>query len=145
MFEGQPKARLMSQYVIIQQNVASTIAATIRVKGGGGRSDQVCSNQFAHDCFLSCCAQGFPFGDFDINDVMLPEDDDMGIHSDEESNGLQNEDVPQESGFANVVGACQHRCMFVWGRVGLGWSWQSSASRSYAPLVYMIWSRRQHP
>lgn len=48
--------------------------------------------------------KGFPFGDFDLEDVMLPEDDDMGIPSDTDDDG-QEEDVQAESGFANVLGA----------------------------------------
>ncbi|EFN54066.1 hypothetical protein CHLNCDRAFT_136163 [Chlorella variabilis] len=45
--------------------------------------------------------RGFPFGDFDLADVMLPEDDDMDIPSgsDEE----QEEDLQTESGFSNVL------------------------------------------
>lgn len=45
--------------------------------------------------------KGFPFGDFDIEDVMLPEGDDMGIASD--SDEEQEEDVQTESGFGNVL------------------------------------------
>lgn len=43
---------------------------------------------------------GFPFGEFDVMDVMLPEGDDMGIPSDEED---EEEEVVQEDGFANIV------------------------------------------
>ena len=45
---------------------------------------------------------GFPFGDFDLADVMLHEDDDMGIPSgsDEE----QEEDLQTDSGFGNLLG-----------------------------------------
>lgn len=52
--------------------------------------------------------RGFPFGDFDLADVMLPEDDDMGIPSgsDEE----QEDDVQTESGFANVLGGQAAAC-----------------------------------
>lgn len=46
--------------------------------------------------------RGFPFGDFDLEDVMLPEDDDMGIPSDTDEDG-QEEDVQAESGFGNVL------------------------------------------
>lgn len=48
--------------------------------------------------------KGFPFGDFDLEDVMLPEDDDMGIPSDTDDDG-QEDDVQAESGFGNVLGA----------------------------------------
>lgn len=57
--------------------------------------------------------RGFPFGDFDLADVMLPEDDDMDIPSgsDEE----QEEDLQTESGFSNVLGAgrCRSACLCV--------------------------------
>ena len=46
--------------------------------------------------------KGFPFGDFDVMYVMLPEDDDMGIPSDDEE---EEEEVQMESGFGNIVGA----------------------------------------
>jgi translation initiation factor 3 subunit B len=49
--------------------------------------------------------KGFPFGDFDIDDVMLPEGDDMGFPSDDEG-ADQEDEVKAESGFGNVVGAC---------------------------------------
>lgn len=52
--------------------------------------------------------RGFPFGDFDLEDVMLPEDDDMGIPSDTDEDG-QEEDVQAESGFGNVLGALPPR------------------------------------
>jgi translation initiation factor 3 subunit B len=48
--------------------------------------------------------KGFPFGDFDLEDVMLPEDDNMGIPSDTDEDG-QEEDLQTESGFGNVLGA----------------------------------------
>ncbi len=47
--------------------------------------------------------RGFPFGEFDLEDVMLPEDDDMGIPSDTDEDG-QEDDVQTESGFGNVLG-----------------------------------------
>eukprot|EP00887_Chlorella_sp_A99_P002372 scaffold10.g2372.t1 len=46
---------------------------------------------------------GFPFGDFDVEDVMLPEGDDMGIPSDDEEAGKEEADLPQESGFGSVI------------------------------------------
>jgi len=46
--------------------------------------------------------RGFPFGDFDVEDVMLPEGDDMGIPSDESDSG---EPAPSaETGFGSVIG-----------------------------------------
>lgn len=49
--------------------------------------------------------QGFPFEGFHIEDVMLPEDDDLGIPSDDEEEG--EEEIQTETGFGCVVGACQ--------------------------------------
>ncbi len=46
--------------------------------------------------------QGFPLGDFHLEDVMLPEDDDMGIPSDEDDD--LEEEVKTETGFGCVVG-----------------------------------------
>lgn len=46
--------------------------------------------------------RGFPFGDFNIEDVMLPEEDDMGIPSDDDD--IDEEDIQQETGFENVIG-----------------------------------------
>jgi len=56
--------------------------------------------------------KGFPFGDFDVADVMLPEDDDMGIISEDED---EEEEIETESGFGSIVGedcidCC--RCLF---------------------------------
>lgn len=45
--------------------------------------------------------RGFPFGDFDVMDVMLPEGDDMDIPSDDEE---EEEEVQTESGFGNIIG-----------------------------------------
>ena len=53
--------------------------------------------------------RGFPFGDFDPEDVMLPEGDDMGIPSDDEEQ--HEEEVQTESGFGNVIGAWQRSLM----------------------------------
>lgn len=47
--------------------------------------------------------KGFPFGDFDIADVMLPEGDNMGIASDDEE---EEEELVTETGFGHVVGEC---------------------------------------
>lgn len=46
--------------------------------------------------------RGFPFGEFDVEDVMLPDGDDMGIASDESDSG---EAAPSaETGFGSVIG-----------------------------------------
>lgn len=44
-------------------------------------------------------------GDFHLEDVMLPEDDDMGIPSDEDDD--LEEEVKTETGFGCVVGKYQ--------------------------------------
>lgn len=48
--------------------------------------------------------KGFPFGDFRLEDVMLPEGDDMGIASDDDD--IDEETIEQETGFETVVGRC---------------------------------------
>ena len=45
--------------------------------------------------------RGFPFEDFDVMDVMLPEGDDMGFPSDDEE---EEEELVTESGFGNIIG-----------------------------------------
>lgn len=44
----------------------------------------------------------FPFGDFRVEDVMLPEGDDMGIPSDDDD--IDEDTIEQETGFETVVG-----------------------------------------
>lgn len=46
--------------------------------------------------------RGFPLEDFALEDVMLPEDDDMGIASEEDSD--DEEEIETESGFGSVIG-----------------------------------------
>ena len=46
--------------------------------------------------------QGFPFEGFHMEDVMLPEDDDMGIPSDDDEE--DEEEIQTETGFGSVVG-----------------------------------------
>lgn len=46
--------------------------------------------------------RGFPFGDFMIENVMLPEGEDMGIASDDDD--IDEEGLEQETGFENVIG-----------------------------------------
>jgi hypothetical protein len=49
--------------------------------------------------------KGFPFDNFDMADVMLPEEDaDMGIPSEDDDD--DEEEVEAESGFGSVIGAC---------------------------------------
>ena len=50
--------------------------------------------------------QGFPFEGFHLEDVMLPEDDDLDIPSDEDED--DEEEILTETGFGSVVGA--HFC-----------------------------------
>ena len=45
---------------------------------------------------------GFPLDDFALEDVMLPEDDDMGIVSEEDSD--EEEEIESETGFGSVIG-----------------------------------------
>lgn len=52
--------------------------------------------------------KGFPFGDFRVEDVMLPEGDDMGIPSDDDD--IDEDTIEQETGFETVVGTLIVRC-----------------------------------
>lgn len=45
--------------------------------------------------------KGFPFGQFELEDVMLPEGDDMGVPSEDEED--EEEDIETESGFENIL------------------------------------------
>ncbi len=47
--------------------------------------------------------RGFPLEGFQVEDVMLPEDDDMGIPSEDELD--DEEEIESESGFGSVIGA----------------------------------------
>lgn len=47
--------------------------------------------------------KGFPLGDFHIDDVMLPEAEDFGIPSDDDS--IADEEIETETGFGSVIGA----------------------------------------
>ena len=47
--------------------------------------------------------RGFPLSDFNIDDVMLPEGDDFGVVSDDDS--IDEEELQTESGYGSVVGA----------------------------------------
>ena len=46
--------------------------------------------------------KGFPFEDFEFEDVMLPEDDDMGIPSEDDE--VAEEELETETGFGSVIG-----------------------------------------
>lgn len=46
--------------------------------------------------------RGFPFDDFNFEDVMLPEDDDMGIPSEDDE--VAEEELETETGFGSVIG-----------------------------------------
>lgn len=47
--------------------------------------------------------QGFPFDDFDLHDVMLPEDEgDFGYPSDDDV--IDEEEIVTETGFGSVIG-----------------------------------------
>ncbi len=45
---------------------------------------------------------GFPYENFDLEELILPDGDDMGIPSDDED--VDEEEVETESGFGSVVG-----------------------------------------
>lgn len=46
--------------------------------------------------------KGFPFQEFSLEDVMLPENDDMGIASEDDSD--EEEEIESETGFGSVIG-----------------------------------------
>ncbi len=46
---------------------------------------------------------GFPFENFDLEELILPDGDDMGIRSDDDD--VKEEDVQTESGFGSCIGA----------------------------------------
>ncbi len=46
--------------------------------------------------------KGFPFDGFKVEDVMLPEDDDMGIPSEDDED--DEEEIQTETGFGSVIG-----------------------------------------
>ena len=48
--------------------------------------------------------RGFPFGDFELDDVMVPDGDDMGIAS-EDDDAHNEEEIVTETGFGSVIGA----------------------------------------
>ena len=52
--------------------------------------------------------KGFPLGDYKtyLEDVMLPEGEDMGIPSDDDSIG--EDEIETETGFGSVIGECQN-------------------------------------
>ena len=54
-------------------------------------------------CNSGHALQGFPFDDFDLHDVMLPEDEgDFGYASDDDE--IDEEEVVTETGFGSVIG-----------------------------------------
>lgn len=51
--------------------------------------------------------RGFPFDDFEFEDVMLPEGDDMGIASEDDE--VAEEELETETGFGSVIGAAVNK------------------------------------
>ncbi len=49
-------------------------------------------------------SKGFPFDDFEVDDIMLPDGDDMDIPSDDDD-AADEEEIQAESGFGSVIGA----------------------------------------
>lgn len=46
--------------------------------------------------------QGFPYDNFDLEELILPPGDDMGIKSDDDD--VRDEDVQTQSGFGSCIG-----------------------------------------
>jgi hypothetical protein len=65
---------------------------------------------------------GFPFDNFDVAELILPDGDDMGIPSEDEEG--DEEQLETETGFGSVIGAlggtdrtpraCIQRCSYCW-------------------------------
>ena len=83
-------------------------------------------------CDITLFLQGFPFGDFNLEDVMLPEDDDMGIPSDDDED-LEDE-VTTETGFGCVVGE--------WAQLLTVRAWRTSPAHSMSSAPLQKMSRR---
>ena len=83
-------------------------------------------------CDITLFLQGFPFGDFNLEDVMLPEDDDMGIPSDDDED-LEDE-VTTETGFGCVVGE--------WAYLVTIRTWRTSSTHSMSYALLQKMSRR---
>ncbi len=45
---------------------------------------------------------GFPFSNFEVAELLLPDGDDMGVRSDEDD--VEDEQIETETGFGNVIG-----------------------------------------
>jgi len=63
------------------------------------------SSQSADDLMKSLAEgqpRGFPFGEFDVEDVLIPDGEDLGIRSDDEGDDDEVE-ASQDSGFGNIV------------------------------------------
>lgn len=76
-------------------------------RGGGGRGDHDSGTAFApltsaEERLFEGQPKGFPLGGFDLDDVMLPEGEDMGIQSGDDDGG-DDEEGP-ETGFGRVIG-----------------------------------------
>jgi translation initiation factor 3 subunit B len=46
---------------------------------------------------------GFPYSNFDVAELILPDGDDMGLRSDDDD--IDSEQIETETGFGNVIGA----------------------------------------
>lgn len=46
--------------------------------------------------------KGFPLGEFNLDDVMLPDGKDFGVESDDDS--IADEEIETETGFGSVIG-----------------------------------------
>lgn len=45
---------------------------------------------------------GFPYDNFDVKELILPDGDDMGINSDDDD--VDVEEIETETGFGNIIG-----------------------------------------
>ena len=71
--------------------------------------------------------KSFPLGDFNLEDVMLPEGEDFGIASDDDSIG--DEEIETETGFGSVIGEperSQHGYSYIFQQLH---AWSEGAER----------------
>lgn len=90
-----------------KQNATMAPAALSRGRGGNRDNDGGDGPSFApltpaEERLYEGQPKGFPLGGFDLDDVMLPEGEDMGIASGDDDGG--GDDEGPETGFGRVIG-----------------------------------------
>ncbi len=102
MFKGQPKVRLRLTCIDFWHCAPTHSMTYMRVLLPVSRPGAAVYLR-AHLVTCGHVVQGFPFDDFDLHDVMLPEDEgDFGYPSDDDE--IDEEEVVTETGFGSVIG-----------------------------------------